>query len=552
VVLLQPASADAVVSAARADHVAFRLDAAALAQYRQRGIDAEAASEQNIMNYQCRPCSPSTAAAAGLYDANCAARPARRCADPRRRGLTFSCSRHSAWAALLWLCGSIANAASGSALDTGAVDRVVAEWLQSTGAPSASIAIVQDDRLVYAHAYGAARIKPHVAATVASRYAIDSVSKEFTAAAVLLLAQQNKLSLDDKLARWFPGLQAAAGVTLRQLLTHTSGIRDFWPQDFVTPEMTQPTTTAAIVTEWAQRPLDFEPGTDWQYSNTGFVLAGAIVETVSGEPLFEFLTQQVFAPLRMTHVMEYWPNLPHGVPAADDAIPYTRYGLGPVVEAPREAAGWLFAAAGLAMQPRDLALWDLSLIDRSLLNATSYDAEFAPVVLKSGKAQDYALGLDVETVDGRVRIGHAGGGSGFLAENRVWPKERAAVVVFTNNDWASPGELRDRLAFLTLPATPPEARARALFRALQSGAIDRALFSDIGNFYLTTRVLDDMRTSLAPLGPPSLIELERESVRGGMTTRHWKILCRNARLEAIERSRPDGKIEQFMIGKKED
>jgi len=204
------------------------------------------------------------------------------------------------------------------------------------------------------------------------------------------------------------------------------------------------------------------------------------------------------------------------------------------------------------MQPRELALWDLSLIDRSLLNAASYEAEFARIALTSGKVQDYALGLDVEDIQGRLRIGHAGGGSGFLADNRVWPKERAAIVVLTNNDWASPGDLRDRLAFLVLPPTAPEARARALFHAMQDGTVDRGLFSDTGNFYLTAQVLEDLHTSLAPLGPATLIELERESQRGGMTTRRWKILCRGARLEAIERGRADGKLDEFMIAKQAD
>jgi CubicO group peptidase (beta-lactamase class C family) len=155
-------------------------------------------------------------------------------------------------------------------------------------------------------------LNPKVPSTGATRYAIDSVSKEFTAAAVLLLAEQGKLSLDDPLAKWFPELRAAAAVTLRQLLTHTSGIRDYWPQDFLTPEMTRPTTPAAIIDEWAQRPLDFEPGTDWQYSNTGYVLAGAVVEKVSGQPLFEFLNRFVFGPLHMTQVTEYSPT---GAPA---------------------------------------------------------------------------------------------------------------------------------------------------------------------------------------------------------------------------------------------
>jgi CubicO group peptidase (beta-lactamase class C family) len=144
------------------------------------------------------------------------------------------------------------------------------------------------------------------------------------------------------------------------------------------------------------------------------VLAAAVVEKVSGETLFEFLQQHVFAPLHMAPVTEYAPT----------AAAYTRHGLGPVVPAPKEGAGWLFGAANLAMQPSDLALWDVSLMNRSLLKAPSYDQAFEPVVLKSGHTADYALGFAVQKVDGRLRIGHAGAGSGFLAENRVWPKER--------------------------------------------------------------------------------------------------------------------------------
>jgi D-alanyl-D-alanine carboxypeptidase len=451
----------------------------------------------------------------------------------------------------------VALANAGPPVNGATVDRVVAEWLASSGAPSASIAIVQDGRLAYARAYGAARLSPRVPSSRAARYAIDSVSKEFTAAALLLLAEQGKLSLDDPISTWFPELHTAAAVTLRQLLTHTSGIRDYWPQDFLTPEMTRPTTTAALIDEWVQRPLDFEPGTDWQYSNTGYVLAGAIVEKVSGETLFEFLSRHVFAPLHMAGVTEYSPTGEQSAHlstplTAVDAAGYTRYGLGPVVAAPREGPGWLFGAASLAMQSTDLALWDLSLIDRTLLKAESYETEFAPVILKNGRTQAYALGLDVESVQGRLRIGHSGGGSGFLADNRIWPQERTAIVVLTNNDWADPADLTDRIAYVVLAPTPAEARVRELFHAIQSGAVDRGLFSAIGNFYLTTTVLADLQASLRPLGPARLIELERETWRGGMTTRRWKILCRGARLEAIERSRPDGKIEEFMIAKKED
>jgi CubicO group peptidase (beta-lactamase class C family) len=441
-------------------------------------------------------------------------------------------------------------------VDAAAVDSVVAEWLSMSAAPSVSIAIVSGGRLAFSKAYGAASLSPRVAATVGTRYAIDSVSKQFTAAAILLLAEQGALSLDDPLAKWYPELHAAAAVTLRQLLTHTGGIRDYWPQDFLTPEMTRPTSTAAIIEEWVQRPLDFEPGTDWQYSNTGYVLAGSIVEKASGGTLFEFLSRRVFAPLHMTRVAEYSPagaQAAHASPLTGaDAAGYTRHGLGPLAGAPKESAGWLFGAAGLAMQPSDLALWDLSLIERSLLKPESYQTLFEPVVLRGGRRQDYALGLEVETVRGQLRIGHGGGGSGFLADNRVWPQERAAIVVLTNNDWADPSGLTDRIAFAVLAPTPAEARVRTLFSALQQGAVDPRLFSAIGNAHFTPRVLADLRSSLSPLGPARFIALERETQRGGLITRRWKILCREARLEATERTRPDGKIEEFMIVARQD
>ena len=449
---------------------------------------------------------------------------------------------------VLFLSAGVVPTHASPALDTLTVDQVVAEWLSKTGAPSASIAIVQDGRLTYAKAYGAARLDPPVTSTVTSRYPIDSLSKEFTAAAILILAEQGKLSLDDSLGKWFPGLAAPAAVTLRQLLAHTSGIRDFWPQDFVTPEMTQPTTAAAILDEWVRRPLDFEPGTEWQYSNTGYVAAAVVVEKVSGLPLFEFLRRHVFEPLHMAHVIEY-SSTPLG---KGDALGYTRYGLGPAVPAPKEGRGWLFGAAGLAMQASDLALWDLALINRSLLNAAWYQAEFAPTVLKDGRVRDYGLGLDVESLRGRLRIGHSGAGSGFLAENRVWPQDRSAIVVLTNNDWANPSDLSTRIAYVVLTQAPEEKRAREVFRALQNGNLDRGLFSEDGNFYLTAPVLADLRSSLSPLGPARSIELESESRRGGMTTRHWKILCRGARLEAVERSHPDGELDEFLITQKDD
>ena len=162
------------------------------------------------------------------------------------------------------------------------IDRTVEDVLRKTGAPSASIAIVQDGRIALAKAYGLARLDSALPASPAMRYSIGSISKQFTATAILLLAQEGKLRLDDPVARWFPELTRANDVTLRHLLSMTSGYSDYWPQDYVMPPMLQDVTAAQIMRDWAQKPLDFAPGSEWQYSNTNYVIAGAIVEKLTG------------------------------------------------------------------------------------------------------------------------------------------------------------------------------------------------------------------------------------------------------------------------------
>jgi len=423
------------------------------------------------------------------------------------------------------------------------IDASVQDWLVTSGAPSASVAVVQNGVVTYAHAYGTAQLSPSTLATTSTRYAVDSISKEFTAAAVLLLVQEGKLSLDDRVEKWFPDLGDVSKVTVRQLLNHTSGIRDFWPQDFVPPEMLRPTSEAAIIGEWARRPLDFESGTQWQYSNTGYVVAAAIVEKVSGEKLMDFLQRHIFEPLKMEHVTE---DDTHALPAGD-AVPYTRYGLGPARHAPKEGPGWLFGAGALAMTPSELALWDISLMNRSLLAPASYEAMFEPVILKDGTKKEYGLGLDIQKSQGRTRIGHDGAGSGFLSAHRIWPDEKIAIIAVTNNDWATPDDVVNRIAFIVLPPNAAEARARAVFSQFQQGSIDRSLFTDNGNHFLTAQALSDLKDGLGPLGAPVLIELQRESNRGGMVTRIWKILCHSKRLLAIERGYPNGRLEQFLV-----
>src|SRR5690348_7448831 len=137
------------------------------------------------------------------------------------------------------------------------IDETAQQVLKSTGVPSASIAVVQDGKMAYLQAYGSARLDPQMAATPAMRYSIGSISKQFTAAAVMLLVQEGKLSLDDTVSKYIPGLTEGDKVTIRMLLSHTSGYQDFWPQDYVPPMMLKPISADQIMDMWARKPLDF-------------------------------------------------------------------------------------------------------------------------------------------------------------------------------------------------------------------------------------------------------------------------------------------------------
>src|SRR6476620_135403 len=203
------------------------------------------------------------------------------------------------------------------------IDAEVAAVLKATGAPGASIAVVRDAAVAYVHAYGLASTEPQRPATPQMRYSIGSISKQFTAAALLMLQEEGKLSLDDRISRWLPDLTRADDVTIRQLLSMTSGYQDFWPQDYVMPMMMKPVTAPEILTGWAKKPLDFEPGAKWQYSNTNYVAAGMIAEKVAGMPLLDFLQKRVFDPLHMTTVS----NTDAAPLGAGDPMRYLRYAL---------------------------------------------------------------------------------------------------------------------------------------------------------------------------------------------------------------------------------
>ena len=429
------------------------------------------------------------------------------------------------------------------------IDKLATETLARTGVPSASIAVVKDGQVVYAKAYGDAKLEPKTAATAQMRYSIGSISKQFTAAAILLLQEQRKLSLDDKVAKYIPGLTRANEVTIRQLLSHTSGYQDYWPQDYVMKPMLDPTTAQKIMDAWAKKQLDFEPGTKWQYSNTNYVIAGAIVQKVARMPFFQFLQQKVFTPLGMTSVMD----IDQAKLTESDPTGYMRHALGPLRAAPKEGKGWLFAAGELAMTPEDLAKWDISIIDRKLMKPASYLVLGTEVLLTDGLGTNYGLGVNVTSQGGRRALSHGGEVSGFTATNIVFPDDRVAVVVLTNQDAASAaGPIASGippLLFATSDAATATKleQAKRIFAGLQEGRIDRSLFTENANAYFSEQALEDFKSSLGPLGTPQSFTQVSQSLRGGMVGRTYIVRFAQKTIRAWTYEMPDGKLEQFQV-----
>jgi len=434
-----------------------------------------------------------------------------------------------------------------------AIDQLVAKTLAETGVPSAEIAVVRNGKLALNKAYGKAN--EGLPANPTLPYQIASNSKQFTAMALMLLEDEGKLKLDDHVSKYIPGISGGDRITLRQLLSHTSGLQDFWPQDYSFEDMESATTPQHIVDKWAKKPLDFEPGTRWQYSNTGYVVAGMIAEKVSGQPLLTYLRRKIFDPLGMKSVLDQDDTNTSAFPAG-----YKRNALGPVRVARQPGRGWLYAAGELSMNAADLAKWDIARMNRALIPASDWIEQEKAVIRADGRTNGYGLG--VFNVYGRERhiINHGGEAVGFLTQNTIYPDTRDAIIVFTNADFSgATGTLTQGIEKIVLNSPEPAlsgegdrlAEARTVYDALVGGTIDRSKFTQNLNYYFDQTVLGDFKSSLGSLGAPTSIEPGGPPrLRGGFVNRNFTIhYAGHPDLTLVTYAEPgaSGRWEQFLI-----
>ena len=426
--------------------------------------------------------------------------------------------------------------------------------LAQTGTPSAQIGIVKDGQVAYTGSFGLAQTDPAVPSTPDMPYRVGSVSKQFTAAAAMVLVERGKLKLDDPISTWFPELGHAREITLRMLLNQVSGYSDDYTEDYLTPEMAAPIDPYALIQEWTAKPLDFAPGTRWQYSNTNYGLAGLIVQKVAGEPFFQFLRTNILLPAGLTHAIDLdGPAVP-AVP-----VGYVRNGFGPMRPAIQEGKGTVFGAGELAMPIADLAKWNAVVLHREVLKPSSWQIMQSEYQLPNGRGTGYGMGFFLHVRDGRRIIDHSGEVNGFVSLNSLYPSEGVAISILTNAETSTGPIVKavESAVFApqahagTQPAIAPdpttEATVRAVIAQLQQGRLDRGMIAPNLNFYFTDQVIADYKASLAPLGPIQSIEPLNRSERGGMTGIVYKVQGEGAPIGVFVYVMKDGKLDQFLL-----
>ncbi len=364
--------------------------------------------------------------------------------------------RPLALAALLALAPQVAPRASAQtarpappqvARDT--VDRLVAAEMASQHIPGVALAVVRAGKVLKSAGYGFADLEHEIPVTPETVFKIGSVSKQFLATGIMLLAQDGRLTVDDPVSKYYPDApEAWRGITLRHFLTHTSGVLREGPA--FDPLKVQP--DSVVIRSAFPAPLEFPTGSKYQYCNVCYFTLADVIARVSGRPWDAFLDERVFRPLgmaatRTTTTTDLVPRRARGYAWRDG-----RYVNAPEFVALRPSGAFLSTVL-------DLARWDAALYGDRVLTPASRDAMWAPARLTGGGWSGYGFGWTLDSLDGRPRVQHGGSLPGFRAYMARMPADSLSVVVLTNGDGAVPARIAAAVARVYLARQAPARRA---------------------------------------------------------------------------------------------
>ncbi len=324
-----------------------------------------------------------------------------------------------------------------------AVDSIFSEW-DADDAPGCALGIIQDGELVYARGYGMANLEYDIPNSSESVFRIGSTSKQFTAACIVLLSQEGKLSLDDPLSKFFPDFPAYADtITVLNLLNHTSGVRDYLQLSYLKGLVGDAWYSDDDVMTWLvnQTDLNFRPGAEYIYSNSGYWLLGQIVEEASGQNMADYAQEKIFGPLEMDNT--HFHN-DHNRIVKNRASGY----------APKEDGGYeismttlnMIGDGGIFTSIDDILIWDNAFYSSDVLNQDFWETMTTKGVLNNGEEIDYATGLIISEYKGLNVVSHGGAFVGFRAELMRFPDEKTSIAIFANRADANPSRKARQVA----------------------------------------------------------------------------------------------------------
>ncbi|HEX8247704.1 MAG TPA: serine hydrolase domain-containing protein [Pyrinomonadaceae bacterium] len=380
------------------------------------------------------------------------------------------------------------------------VDRYVRAQLAERHIPGAAIAVIKNGRVVKTEGYGLASVEFNVPVTKETVFEIGSVSKQITAAAIMLLVEKGKINPDEKISKYLPNTPDAwENVSVRNLLTHTSGIKSYTGLSGF--ELTKRLSRDEFIKALAAQPLEFETGARYQYSNSGYNLLGFIIETVSNESYWDFTRERIFKPLGMDKTADrdpkyIIPNRATGYEWQDNRLVGRDYDLTDV-----------FSAGAIVSTVEDLAKWEAALRGETLLKKESKAQMWTPVTLNDGKPYPYGFGFRLSEIRGHKIVGHSGQTAGFGANISRYTDDDLTVIVLTNLGEIGMGTLlANGIAKIYIPAislkalkkspTEPEAKISQTI----SNALRERLENKLNSDYLTDGLIKSLSTERAKSG----------------------------------------------------
>jgi len=322
------------------------------------------------------------------------------------------------------------------------VDSVGQHAVEAEKVVGLTIGVAQGDKVLCVRGFGFANVELNVPATADTVYRIGSITKEFTAAGILLLVEEGKINLDDPLVRFLPEYPVKGReITIRHLLQHTSGVRDFTRLPAYRKEIRIDASQEEVLNRFQHLPLDFEPGEKHRYSNSGYFLLGVVIETTSGRSFEEFVEERLFRPLKLerTHCdspTRIIPNRAAGYTRWDDVLK----------NAPYVSLHQTTGAGNLASTAGDLLAWRRAIVNHRLLNAEASQGMMTRGKLNNGTTFNYGMGLFLRKLGDHQVVRHGGGILGFRADLAYYPASGYTIAVLANSENAKAAKISDQIA----------------------------------------------------------------------------------------------------------